>query len=128
MEINAQITILINRDYTTIELFDKDASTTIVEIKLTPEQLSSALSRLSHTDCKAELHNIERAGKKHECKSFEFEISKSLRGSQHAEELSNLAQSHLSDGWLAESYFASQNSFFERDGKQYARCTIRRWI
>ena len=52
MKINGKITILINQEYTRIELRDDDASTTFVEIKLTPEQLSMALSRLAFTPCK----------------------------------------------------------------------------
>ena len=43
-------------------------------------------------------------------------------------ELQKIAQSHLSDGWIADAYFGSQNSFFKKDGKQYARATIRRWL
>jgi hypothetical protein len=30
-------------------------------------------------------------------------------------------------GWIARTYFGSQNSFFTKNGKQYARCTIERW-
>ena len=32
------------------------------------------------------------------------------------------------DGWIADGYFHSQNSFFEKDKKKYARDVIRRWI
>ena len=34
----------------------------------------------------------------------------------------------IEDPNAATTFFGSQNSFFKRDGKQYARCTIRRWV
>lgn len=32
------------------------------------------------------------------------------------------------DGWIADHYFNSQNSFYYKDGQTWARTTIRRWV
>jgi hypothetical protein len=131
MKLKGKISILINREYTTIEIEDDLASTTFVKARLTPEQLSAVLSRQARIDCELEIRGLEKIGKKHENKYFEFEIQKGLRDSKYSESLRTIAQNLLNnqdEGWIAEGYFSSQNSFFEKDGKQYARCTIRRWI
>jgi hypothetical protein len=131
MKIEGRISILINREYTTIEIKDDKANTTFVKATLTPDQLSAALSRQVSIECDVEVHGLERVGKKHENKTLEFEIPKNLETSylkRDEDKLQKIAQSHLSDGWIAERYFGFQGSFFTKDGKQYARCTIRRWI
>ena len=128
MKLEGKISILINPDATTIEVEDENANTRFLTITLTPEQLSAALSRQMAIECEIEVKGLEKIGKKHENKSFEFEIPSDLASSRNENELQKLAQSLLNDGWIAESYFSSQNSFFKKDGVQYARCTIRRWI
>lgn len=128
MKLQGKITMLINQDYTTIQIEDPNAATTFCEVTLTPQQLSDILSRLACVNCELELHGLEKIGKKHECKSFEFEIEPNETDRNEAELLAFKANSLLSDGWVADAYFGSQNSFFKRDGKQYARCTIRRWV
>ena len=127
MKIKGKISILINRDYTTIEIEDDTANARFLTIKLTPEQLSEALSRTMCVDCEVEVRGLEKVGKTHENKTFEFEIPKELASSKHSKKLQEISQSLLTDGWVSEGYFSSQNSFFIRDDKQMARCTIRRW-
>jgi hypothetical protein len=128
MKLEGKISVLINRDGTTIEVEDENANAKFLKITLTPEQLSAALSRQMAVDCEIEVIGIEKIGKKHENKSFEFQIPNELASTRNETELQKLAQSLLSDGWVAERYFSSQTSFFKKDGIQYARCTIRRWV
>lgn len=128
MTIEGKISILISRDSTTIEVRDANASVTFARIKLTPEQLSEALARTMYTDCSIEVHGLDKIGKTHESETFVFEIPPMPLGTKRDEkELQALAQSQLSDGWVADFYFGSQNSFFRKDGKDFARVTIRRW-
>ena len=126
--LKGKISILIDRDGTTIEIEDDVANTTFVKVRLTPEQLSAALSRLANVDCELEVAGLDRVGKRHEHCTFEFEIPKELASSSKEKELQELAQSLLTDGWISGGYFSSQNSFFNKDGVQYARCTIRRYV
>lgn len=128
MKLQGKISFLINKGYSIIEIEDDEANTTFLIVKLTEEQLVACLSRQGYVDCELEVSGLDRVGKKHENKIFEFEIPKELHGSSNEKELQVMAQSKLTDGWIAEGYFSSQNSFFSKDGKQYARCTIRRYI
>ena len=128
MKLKGKISILINRNSTTIEIEDDVANTTFCKITLTPQQLSDALSRLSSVDCEINVVNLDRVGKKHEWMTYEFEIPENLASTTKEEELQKKAQSQLSDGWTASGYFSSQNTFFKKDGKQFARVTCRRYI
>lgn len=38
------------------------------------------------------------------------------------------AQKKAPKGWLASTYFGSQDSFFVEDGKDYASTTMSRWV
>jgi len=128
---NAKISILIGQNSTTIELYDADSSTTFAEITLTPEQLSSALSRLSQTPCECKLHGLDRIGKKMEHKPFEFEVGE-LNWIGREEKAYQLCLVEMKNQglteWKADSYFGSKTSFFEKEGKKFARATIRRWV
>lgn len=128
-----KITILINRDSTTIELVDDKSGVGFVEITLTAEQLSSALSRMSMTDCEFITRGLDVIGKQHENKTFEFKIPDTINSNRYRnksaeKQLSDYADTLLSDGWKADVYFRSQNSFFKKDGENWARCTIRRYV
>ena len=57
MKIKGQITILINREYTEIQIRDKNSCLEIAKITLTPEQLSAALGRMAHIECEFLLYN-----------------------------------------------------------------------
>ena len=126
----AVITILINQDYTMIELYDNTSATCFAEIKLTPAQLSSALSRLGHTPCEIEVFELEKLNKKHEVGKLEFEIPEkyTYARAEKKDELKELANKACPEGWVLANSFNSQDSFFHKDGKYYARCIIRRWV
>ena len=131
--IEGRTSILVNREYTTIEIEDAKASTRFLRIQLTPEQLSMCLSRQSCVPCEIKLNGIDKIGKKHENKDFVFEIPKELSSPgygdvDNSQKLAEIAQKQLTDGWIADLYFRSQNSFFKQGDKNYARCVIRRWI
>ncbi len=128
MKLEGRISMLINREGTTIEIKDENANAKFLKITLTPEQLSATLSRQMDIKCEIEVCGLEKIGKTHENRVFEFEIPNDLLSSRNEAELHKLAQSLLSDGWTADRYFSSQNSFFKKDGVQYARCVIRRWV
>ena len=126
---NASISILIHSDHTTIEIMDENARVRFVEIELTPQQLSQALSRLSRTNCSVEVHGLDRIGKKMIHKSIEFECGELYHHDRKDEQkLIALCKAACPEGWTPDNYFGSQNSFFTKDGKRFARCTIRQWI
>ncbi len=131
MKLEGEITLLVNQNNTTIRIQDAVSSVTVCEVTLTPEQLSSALSRLANTPCQLDVDpdTADRWGKPMEVEYFEFEIPDGL--SKYAPdhiELGKYALSILPEGWTATPRFNSQNSFFTKDGKRFARCIMRRWV
>lgn len=131
MKLDGKITLLVGSDYTTITIQDALSSLVICEVTLTPEQLSSALSRLANTDCSIEVFpaNAQKWGKKMEVSTLEFELPEHLINSKRDSPLlKEHAQSVAPDGWKIDGYFGSQGSFFKKDGTEYARCNMRRWV
>jgi hypothetical protein len=128
MKLKGAITILVSRDGISIEIEDRNANTTFLKVEMTPEEFTAAIGRQAYCDCTLEVRGLDRVGKKHECNTFEFTYDDKNGKRPSDKELGEIAQSQLSDGWIAESYFGSQNSFFVQDGIKYARCTIRRYV
>lgn len=127
---NASITILINRDCAIIELHDHASGITFLNLQLTPAQLTSALSRLSRTPVESmEVKDLDKLNKKMEVQQHEFEIPDyGYQYRQHLDDIKRLAIQTCPEGWQPDEYYGSQNSFFEKDGKRYARVVIRRWV
>lgn len=125
----AAISILVGEDVTTIELYDKTASIKFAEIKLTAEQFCQALSRLAHTPCQIEVHNLDNVGKMMEHRPFEFAVPEKIWNSKnHRELIAVYAKKICPKGWISSDYFNSQDSFFFEGKQRMARCTIRRWV
>ncbi len=130
MKIKGSVTLLIGTDNTTLRIEDTEANIHFLEIILSPEQLTALLSRQANVKCDIKVDGIENVGKKHENKSFEFEIPESVFNSYSNRESAAKAivDELLTDGWVADNYFGSQGSFFKKQDKCFARVTIRRWI
>lgn len=130
-EIKARISLLINRDETMIQVVDWDSDITFLEMRLTNEQTCQMLSRLSNVEVdKATIRGLNLIGKKMEIREYEFEIPESLYEykNRDSKKIKEIADCTLSDGWVADSYFVSKDSFVEKDGKFYAKTIIRRWV
>jgi hypothetical protein len=133
------ISILVNEDRTTIEVMDSISSITFVKVTLTPEQLSSALSRFCLTPCeKVEVFGLERVGKKREVKFFEFEHQFDIsnrdiermneEGKRFIDLVKEETLNRLGEEWHPSLYFGSKNSFYTKDGKKFARTHASRWV
>lgn len=129
MKINGSITFLINRDKTRIEIQDGDANITFISIELTPEQLSSALSRLACTPCESmEVRGLQNVGKVYEYDTIVFEIPEGTPYGEQKKVAIEVSKEKCPEGWTPSEYFGSQNSFFYQDKKMFARCNISRWV
>ena len=125
---DAAITILINGDYTEIELHDKSSGLNIATVKLTVEQLSKALGRLSYTPCEIDITSeLDKINKIMIVDKlvFPFDYEGSYIGRSKLAEQESIK--YVPEGWVADTYFNSQDSFFTKDGVKYASCTIRKW-
>lgn len=122
-----KITLLFDRDGAILEIEDGLANVRFVKVRLNREQVCQMLSRLAFTHCeKTEVFGLDKVGKEHENKTFEFELPKHdyMKARQCALET---IKDVCPDGWISDDYFSTRDSFFEKDGKKYARVTIRRW-
>lgn len=128
MKLKGKISILINREETTIEIKCEKSNSTFLKVHLTPEQLSESLSRCYCVDCEFEIGHLDRIGKTHQFEKFEFELPKELKSKGTSKELKEFSQSLLTDGWISDGFFSSKDSFFTKDGKDMARTLKRRYI
>ncbi len=69
MKLDGQITLLINREETVIEITDILSKVTFAKITLTTGQLASALSRSADTPCKINIYALDKVGKMQETKA-----------------------------------------------------------
>lgn len=128
MKIKGRISINIKPHGTSIEVFCEKSRTIFVKIHLTPEQLSETFSGMFDSNQEIEVNHLERIGKTHEHKTFEFKIPKELWQSRKTDKLKGICESYLTDGWICFDDFSSKNTFFEENGEYMARCIVRRWI
>lgn len=128
---DGRITLLVSKEEISIEIYDYNAGVPLAKIELSPEQFAQALSKLTYTKCKSvEIINLEKIGKKEECKDFEFVISGSeeVYWKNREEIAKKVAKKKCPKGWKPVLYFNSRNSFFQRENKWYAKTTIKKWI
>lgn len=116
-------------DKITINIYDKISGTMFFEAVMTNEQfINATMNRLAHTPItSASLNHIERVGKKLELDTFVFEIPRNC-DDEYAKTNVDILVRAIPGNWVAEKSFSSQNSFFSKDDKYYARTTIRRWV
>lgn len=134
MKLEGNITIFVDGKGAKIEVEDASSGIRFLEINLSSEQFMSCLGRLAMVKCDINVKGIEKVGKTMEISKHEFEIPDYVYSLKlddpdtFTQEVRELAQDGLMDGWIADSYFGSKDSFFTKDNKQYARVTIRRWV
>lgn len=135
MKLQGKISILIGQDYTRIELTDSLSSVRFLDIKLTPEQLSSALSRLALTPCEFEARGLDLIGKKMQNENFKVLLPKEFTSRDRSITpkiieycVKKLEEIRPGEGWIWDDTLQSQDSFLYKEDKCYANGVIRRWI
>lgn len=134
MEINASITFLVGSEETIIRVEDIDAVSTFLEIKLTPEQLSSALSRLGNTPVEkcTLINDLSILGKKREHKTVEIPTGLNTI-SYHGRDVicKPIIDEFMEENypeWTPSYYLRAQDSFFTNNDETWLRITIMRWV
>ena len=110
-----------------IQVKDVDAVTRFLEIEIYYDKFAECVTGLSEVECELQFNGIENVGKVRESKNIEFKIGK-VGYSDRIDIATNLAHKNCPDGWRPYCYFRSQNSFFTRDGEEWAITTILRWV
>ena len=124
---DGRISILADKGGVKIELYDLTAGRTFAVISLTPEQFTQALSRLMYTECEIALHNLDIVGKTMKMDRLTFELPTGTDYKNRTDIAVKLAIEKCPEGWEPDLYFNSQESFFTKDDKNYARTVIRKW-
>jgi len=132
MKIPGQITISTRRSpdegKVHIELRDPNAIVRFLALSMDMANFTRALGGLSCCDCEIEVHDLEKVGKIRESKPLEFELATHDFGDKRMAMASAAAADRCPDGWTPNVSFNSQDSFYTRDGKSWARTTMHRWV
>lgn len=112
-------------EYISIEVIDNKSRARFLELKVDYADFAQLVTGLSFVGCDGAVRNLERVGKKKVGKQIEFEVSNYYGSKDEAREKVN---NYLVDGYVVHNDFTSQDSFFSRDGKDYARTTIFKWV
>ena len=111
------------------ELYDQVSGTTFARVTMTADQFAKALGGLGNCKCaKAEVFALDRLNKKHEHKTFAFPLFEDVGFGDRKPAAIQAAKDAAPVGWTPDCSFSSQNSFFQKDGKPWARTIIRRWV
>ena len=110
-----------------IQVRDVDAHIRFLDIEIDLDKFTKCITGLSEIECTATLRGIENVGKKRETMAIEVEIPKNIY-TNRKETAYVLAKKCTPKGWQCSKFFGSQSSFFEREGKSYAKTTATRWV
>lgn len=110
-----------------IDVTDETSRTRFLALELDLAAFAEAITGLAGIECDIDVHNLDRVGKKLEKREIEFLVAEKVW--LHDKELAiDLAKAATPEGWVADTYYGSKDSFFTKDGDQWARTTIRRWV
>ena len=115
-------------NYITIRIKDAKSLIEFVELEIKLQDFAEAITGLGYVPCSAEVHNLENVGKTYEHDQIEFPLTKINSGKERLKEALKDAEKHCPEGWTCSSYFGSQRSFFYRESKPWAQCSIYRWV
>ena len=111
-----------------IQIYDKDARIKFIEVEIGLANMMQAITGLGNVSCEFETRGLDCVGKVRESEPFIFEYKHEGNYNDKAKNAHISAIAQAPDGWTPSSYFGSKDSFFSKDGKDYARTTINRWV
>ena len=112
-----------------ITIVDKASHEQFLDVEIPLAAFAAALTGLSRQDCDITARSLDVIGLTRETDMITFEISQDIRYSRNKlEEVLKLAEEATPEGWIAPSYFGSQDSYFMDEGKYYARGRISRFV
>jgi hypothetical protein len=123
MKVNAKLSINIGEEKTILTIKDCKAGIQFLELVVDNNMLLRALGRFGLVECDCELRGLENVGKKLVIDSMVFivpEHDKTLAGA--------IADERCPAGWIPDKSFSSQDSFLYKDGRIFAKTTIRKWV
>lgn len=110
-----------------IQVEDEGSSTCFLEIEIDLAGFTEAITGRSSIDFKMEVHNLKNVGKVIERSQIVFLIPDCNISKRKALAIEE-AKKHTPEGWIASTYYSSQDSFFYKDSETWARTQIIRYV
>ena len=115
--------------YMSLTIRDTDACIELCKLTLSPNELMLALTGQLLTNITTRLGDTGKIGKVRESRVLEFPMPEGTfygdpRKAQAVKEGSRICP----EGWEMSTYFSSQSSFFTKEGRDWARTSIMRWV
>lgn len=125
--LNPTLTINTVDDKVKIEI--SEGRNEVLTLTVQSSEFLRALGRLGNVAClEATLLRPEIAGRRQEHQDLEFPLPDGTDLGTRQQAAREAGMRLCPEGWTADLYFGSRNSFFTREGKQWARTIIRRWV
>lgn len=114
------------KEVITIQIVDERSRERFVTVEISYADFTRALTGASEIPCDLVIKRLERIGMKKETLPLEFLIPKDAY--HNKDKAMQIANEQTPEGWQAVNYFNSQNSFFVRNGKSWAKTVMVRWV
>lgn len=114
------------KEKVSIEVKDNLSKERFLTIEIDYDVFTKVLMGCAELPCDIEVRHLKRVGMRKETKPLEFIMPDGY--SEMKENARKAAAENTPEGWEANTHFGSQNSFFTREGKGWARTTISRWV
>ena len=115
-----------------LELKDDLSKITFVALHITRDLLMRALGGLAYVDCEFQAKELDKVGKTLETRTLECPVVQAPGFMEERkgpkERALEIVTQACPDEWKPDLYFGSQDSFFTKDGRQWCRTTVRRWV
>lgn len=123
MEISGKLSISVGYEKTTLSIKDDNSKIQFLQCIIDNNEFLNAIGSKGLVECYCKLINTDVVGKKLVIDSMIFVVPK-----QDRELAIEIAKERCPQGWIPDEYFSSQDSFMYKDGKIFAKTTIRKWV
>jgi hypothetical protein len=115
------------REYISIQVKDVTSRVRFLEVEISYAEFTACLTGLSETRCDLVVRGLQNVGKTKETDRIMFEMPK--HNYNDTKEVAILeAQKNTPKGWECDTYFGSQGSFYQKNGRSWATTLIYRWV
>lgn len=134
MKIKADITIGVRYETNMVhlEVRDRVASVRFLELAISSDQFLAAIRGLACVHVEADVRGLDKVGKKMKIDTIEFRMPDDVNYRTQKDTARLLAKKYCPKGWVPDTGFSSQDSFFYRKddnmNHQWARTMIRTWV
>ena len=111
-----------------ITVTDEDARVEFLQLRMTLDAFARCVTGQSMIECNLKVRGLKNVGKVYEQRPLEFQLKQRNYGNNRKSNAIKKADHLTPDGWTASHYFGSQNSFFTKNGENWARTYMYRWV